>query len=85
MASILVTSLMLFLFFRSLQAVFLSLTLVAIGSAWALGLMSLLGYQITLISGLIPALMVVIGVPNGVYLVNKYHHEFESMGTKSRH
>ncbi|MBM3930006.1 MAG: RND transporter, partial [Sphingomonadales bacterium] len=82
MASILVTSLMLFLFFRSLQAVFLSLTLVAIGSVWALGLMSLLGYQITLISGLIPALMVVIGVPNGVYLVNKYHHEFRKHGNK---
>jgi len=82
MASILVTSLMLFLFFRSLQAVFLSLTLVAIGSVWALGLMSLLGYQITLISGLIPALMVVIGVPNGIYLVNKYHHEFRKHGNK---
>ncbi len=82
MASILVTSLMLYLFFRSLQAVFLSLTLVAIGSVWALGLMSLMGYQITLISGLVPALMVVIGVPNGVYLVNKYHHEFRKHGNK---
>lgn len=81
-ASIVVTSLMLYLFFRSMQAVFLSLTLVAIGSAWALGLMSLMGYQISLISGLIPALMVVIGVPNGVYLVNKYHHEFRKHGNK---
>jgi predicted RND superfamily exporter protein len=81
-ASILVTSLMLFLFFRSMQAVLLSLTLVAVGSIWALGLMSLMGYQITLISGLIPALMVVIGVPNGVYLVNKYHTEFRKHANK---
>lgn len=81
-ASILVTSLMLYLFFRSMQAVFLSLTLVAIGSIWALGLMSMMGYEVSLISGLIPALMVVIGVPNGVYLVNKYHHEFRKHGNK---
>jgi predicted RND superfamily exporter protein len=81
-ASVGVTSLMLYLFFRSRQAVLLSLTLVVIGSFWALGLMSLFGYQITLISGLIPALMVVIGVPNGVYLVNKYHHEFRKHGNK---
>ena len=67
-ASVVVTGMVLFLFFRSFQTVLLSLTLV--------------GYSITLISGLIPALMVVIGVPNGVYLVNKYHNEYRKHGNK---
>ncbi|MEY3157520.1 MAG: hypothetical protein RLZZ121_573, partial [Bacteroidota bacterium] len=69
-ASVVVTGMVLFLFFRSFQTVLLSLTLVGIGIVWAMGIMGWMGYSITLISGLIPALMVVIGVPNGVYLVN---------------
>lgn len=72
----------LFLFFRSLQTVLLSLTLVGIGIVWAMGIMGWMGYSITLISGLIPALMVVIGVPNGIYLVNKYHNEYRKHGNK---
>lgn len=81
-ASVVVTGLVLFLFFRSFQTVLLSLTLVGIGIVWAMGIMGIMGYGITLISGLIPALMVVIGVPNGVYLVNKYHNEYRKHGNK---
>ena len=81
-ASALATALVLFLFFRSLQAVLLSMALVGIGTVWAMGFMHTMGYEISLISSLIPALMVVIGVPNGVYLVNKYHHEFRKHGNK---
>ena len=81
-ASVVVTGVVLFLFFRSFQTVLLSLTLVGIGIVWAMGIMGLMGYNITLISGLIPALMVVIGVPNGVYLVNKYHNEYRKHGNK---
>ncbi len=81
-ASVVVTGMVLFLFFRSFQTVLLSLTLVGIGIVWAMGIMGWMGYSITLISGLIPALMVVIGVPNGVYLVNKYHNEYRKHGNK---
>lgn len=82
MLAVLVTAIVLFLFFRSFYAVFFPILVVVIGATWAMGLIHLFGYKITLLSGLIPALIVVIGVPNCVYLLNKYHDEFRKHGNK---
>ncbi|MFW5821809.1 MAG: efflux RND transporter permease subunit, partial [Tangfeifania sp.] len=72
----------LFLFFRSFKAVFFPVLIVITGVVWALGMLSLFGYKITLLSGMIPPLLIVIGIPNSIYMLNKFHHEYVSHGNK---
>jgi predicted RND superfamily exporter protein len=74
--------LILYLFFRSFKAVFIPISIVLIGVIWALGTMALFGYKITLLTGMIPTLLIVIGIPNSIYMLNKYHHEFKDHGNK---
>jgi predicted RND superfamily exporter protein len=76
LGSIVFSALILFLFFRSFSTTVLSLTVVLIGVIWSLGTIELLGYQITLLNALIPPLVVVIGVPNCIYFLNKYHTSY---------
>lgn len=80
--AVLVTAIVMFLFFRSFSTVFFSVLVVVIGAIWAMGLIHLLGYKLTMLTGLIPPLIVVIGIPNCVYLLNKYHDEFKKHGNK---
>lgn len=70
------TALILLLFFRSIVAVLTSMVVVAIGVIWSFGTLALLGYKITILTGVIPPLVVVIGIPNCVYFLNKYHSEY---------
>ncbi|MGM0621326.1 MAG: efflux RND transporter permease subunit [Bacteroidota bacterium] len=72
----------LFLFFRSFKAVFVPVLIVVTGVVWAMGMLSLFGYKITLLSGMIPPLLIVIGIPNSIYMLNKFHHEYVSHGNK---
>ena len=74
--SIFITGLIMFLFFRSFRAVLFSLIIIGIMVIWVLGTLALFGYKITLLSGLIPPVIVTIGVTNAIYLLNKYHLEF---------
>jgi predicted RND superfamily exporter protein len=75
-ASVVLSACILLLFFRSISTMALSLAVVLIGVVFSLGTMHLFNYQITLISVLIPPLMVVIGIPNCIYFLNKYHTTF---------
>lgn len=77
-----VTAVILYLFFRSVPVVVFSMIVVGVGVVWSLGTMSLLGYDITLLTGLIPPLIIVIGVPNCIYLLNKYQIEYINHGNK---
>ena len=72
----------LFFFFRSFKAVFFPVLIVLTGVVWAMGMLSLFGYKITLLSGMIPPLLIVIGIPNSIYMLNKFHHEFVQHGNK---
>jgi predicted RND superfamily exporter protein len=74
--SLILSVLILLLFFRSLSTTFLSLGVVIAGVIWSLGILYLCGYQITLLTALIPSLVVVIGIPNCIYFINKYHTSF---------
>lgn len=82
--SILITALILYIFFRYFNTVFFSLVVVLIGLVWSLGTMALLGYKITLLTGLIPSLIVIIGIPNCIFLINKYQDELSKHGNKTR-
>ncbi len=72
----------LFLFFRSFKAVFFPVVIVLVGVVWAMGMLSLFGFKITILSGMIPPLLIVIGIPNSIYMLNKFHHEYVLHGNK---
>lgn len=80
--AILVTALVLWIFFRSFSTVIFSLLVVIIGVVWALGIMHLFGYKITILSGLLPPLIIVIGIPNCIFFINRYHKEFTKHNNK---
>lgn len=74
--AVLVTAIVLWVFFRSFTSVVFSIIVVAIGVLWSVGILQLFGYKITVLTGLIPPLIMVIGIPNCVFLINKYHTEY---------
>ena len=80
LSAMLLTSLIFFLFFRSFRATFISMFVVMIGVMWAFGILGLLRYEITLLTALIPPLIIVIGVPNCIFLINKYQQEVAKHG-----
>jgi hypothetical protein len=82
LAALLVTSIIFFFFFRSFRATLISLIVVCIGVMWTLGIIGLLNYEITVLTALIPPLIIVIGIPNCIFLINKYQHEVKLHGNK---
>ena len=81
-ASMLVTGILLYLFFRSFRVVGICLTVVAIAVIWALGSIGAMGFDLTILMALIPPLMIVIGIPNCVFLMTKFHQEVKEHGNK---
>ncbi len=84
LGSVLLSALILLIFFRSLSNMLLSLVVVIIGVVFSLATMHLFGYKITLLNALIPPLIVVIGIPNCIYFLNKYHTSFREYGEKRK-
>lgn len=82
LGAMVVTSLIFFLFFRSLRATFISMIIVLIGVAWSLGTLGWMGYEITVLTALIPPLIIVIGIPNCIFLINKYQQEVSKHGNQ---
>ncbi len=80
--SLLVCALILWLFFRSLTAVAVPLVIIGVVVVWTMGTIVLLGYKMTLLTALLPPIIVVIGIPNSIYLINKFHQEFSRHGQK---
>lgn len=83
-AAVLVTSIIFFFFFRSYRATFISMITVIIGVLWAFGILGLLKYEITVLTALIPPLIIVIGIPNCIFLINKYHQEIKQHGNQAK-
>ncbi|PWG05541.1 efflux RND transporter permease subunit [Polaribacter aquimarinus] len=82
--ALLITALIFFFFFRSYRATFITLLVVMIGVTWAFGFIGLFRYEITVLSALIPPLIIVIGVPNAVFLINKYQQEIKKHGQQAK-
>jgi len=80
--AVIVTALILYAFLRSFRAMLISLGVVVLGVFWSFGLISVLDYEISMLSSLIPSLVIVIGVPNCIFLINKYHSEFKNHGNR---
>lgn len=82
--AIIVTSLILFVFFRSFQVVLFSMIIMFIGVTWSIGTLELMGYKISILSGMIPAIITIICIPNCIFLINKYHTEYAEHGNKEK-
>ena len=80
--TLLITSLILFLFFRSFKAVISSMIVVMLGVVFSFGTISLLGYEVSVLMALIPPVLIVIGIPNCIFLINKFHNEFKRTQNK---
>ncbi|MDO9137377.1 MAG: efflux RND transporter permease subunit [Lutibacter sp.] len=79
-----VTSLIFFFFFRSIRATMITLLVVTIGVIWAFGFIGLFRYEISVLMALIPPLIIVIGVPNAIFLINKYQQEVKKHGNQAK-
>lgn len=82
--SIVVAASIMLLFFKSIRAVVSSLLIVGISIVWVLGTLSIFNYKITILTGVIPSLIVIIVIENCIYILNKYHWEYRSHGNKMR-
>ena len=79
-----ILALLLWLLFRNIYAVIFPTMVVAMSAMWSLGFLNLFGFQVTILTSLLPTIIVVIGIPNCVYLLNKYHLEFRKHGNKQK-
>lgn len=80
--AVLICILILYLFFRSFKVIVVAMVVVGTSVLWAVGLMGLFDFPITILSSMIPPLLIVIGIPNTIFLLNKYHHETQMHGNK---
>ncbi len=80
--AIFVTSLLLYIFFRSFRVVMFCNLVVFTAVIWSLGSIGLMGFKLSILMALIPPLMIVIGIPNCIFLLNKFHQEVKDHGNK---
>jgi len=55
---------------------------VIVGVIWAFGTMALFDYEISILTALVPPVLIVIGIPNCIFLINKFHNEFKEHNNK---
>ena len=80
--TLLITSLILYLFFRSFKVTLISMLVVIIGVIWTFGTISFFGFEISILMALVPPLIIVIGIPNCIFLLNKFHNEIRAHKNK---
>ncbi len=84
LAALAITSLIFFFFFRSFRATIISMCVVIVGVMWAFGTLGWLGFEITVLTAIIPPLIIVIGIPNCIFLINKYQQEIKNHGNQAK-
>ncbi len=82
--SILVSAIILLIFFKNFYAVLFPILVVIMGVIWSVGNLVLFGFELTILTGLIPPLIVIIGIPNSILLLNKYQNELRKHGDKQK-
>ena len=83
-SALFITSLIFFLFFRSVRATFISVCILLFGVLWSFGVLGLFHYKITILTAIIPPLIIVIGITNCIFLINKYQQEILDHGNKAK-
>ncbi len=82
--SLIIVALIFMMFFKSVRTTLWAVLIVMVGVIWTMAIMALLGYEMTMMSGMLPPLLIVIGIPNTIYLLNKYHVMYREYGDKER-
>jgi len=82
--TMLIASFVLLFFFRSFKAVFYPLILMIVSVIWVMGFVQIFGFEITILTGILPPLIIVLTVENSIFLLNKYHSEFRSHRMKTK-
>ena len=82
--TLLITSLILYVFFRSFKSTLISMIVVTLGVLFSFGVMGFLEFNVTILTALVPPVVIVIGIPNCIYLINKYHTEFRKNKDKRK-
>jgi uncharacterized protein len=83
-AALFITSLIFFFFFRSFRATFISICILLFGVMWSFGTLGLFHYKITILTAIIPPLIIVIGITNCIFLINKYHQEIKTHSNQAK-
>ncbi|HHY47300.1 MAG TPA: MMPL family transporter, partial [Firmicutes bacterium] len=65
----------LYLSFRSLLDVLMLFASVITSIAWTVGLMAALGYNITMVSMILPIILIAMGSAAGIHILNRFHEE----------
>ncbi len=84
MLSLVIASVILLIFFKNWKIVAATMTIVIITVVFVLGFIVLFGYKITILTGILPPLLIVIVVENSIFLLNKYHAEIIRHGNKMK-
>ena len=79
-----VAVILMYVFFRSFSSTFFSIFIVAIITVWAYGIVGMLGYKLTILTAIVPTVIVIMGVENCIFLLNKYHYEYKSHRNKTK-
>jgi predicted RND superfamily exporter protein len=70
-----VVILVLFFSFKTIRGVFLPLIVVVISTIWTLGLMGYTNTPLSLISNVVPVILLAIGTAYGIHLLSKYYED----------
>ncbi|MGM0501274.1 MAG: efflux RND transporter permease subunit [Bacillota bacterium] len=68
----------LYISFRNLGGVVLPLLTVSISTIWALGIMALLKIELTMVSTVIPVLLVAVGSAYGIHIISHYYDDLRT-------
>ncbi len=84
---ILVVILVLLASFRRFSGVFLPLLTVIVSTIWAIGAMGLFGVPLSILSTVLPVILIAVGSAYGIHVVNTYYDEArrEVVSTKDKH
>lgn len=72
---LLLVAFILYLYFRNLRGVLLPFITVLISVVWTLGLMGILGKQLSPLNAVMPVLLVSLGSAYGIYIIARYNDE----------
>lgn len=83
-ASLVLTVLALLVYFRSWYAAVFPVILLGLASLWTVGIIGLYGFKLTLLTALLPPVIIILGIPPGIYMLSDYHRLYVAKGNKVR-
>lgn len=76
--------LVLFASFRSVRGVVVPILTVAIGTVWTLGIMSIAGIPLSIMTTVVPTILIAVGSAYGIHIVNRFNFDTREQPDKDR-